>query len=392
MERLGFVDLALTQDDRAFRNRLRAWLDANWGPPRRESAFSDEAHTLEERVKLRRDFGLILYRDGFGGLSWDPAYGGRGGSLTQQLIFWQECARAGAPDPINRSALGTIGPALMMFGTEEQRQLYLERILACSDIWCQGFSEPNAGSDLAGLQTRARKTHGGWEITGQKTWTTLAQFADYCFLLARTDPDKPKHKGITAFIVPMHQPGVEIRPIRQINESNEFSDVFFDCAVVSDDHVLGGIDEGWRVAMTALSHERSVNFLMFRHVELSQLVERLVGERIEMATTDDEAVPHGLIDVVIANEALRYSVYAQMTQLEEGQEPGPESNASKVYWSDAYQRLTQLATDLIPLDGGSAGAHYWARQYLSARAATIYGGSSEIQLTIVAERALGLPR
>jgi alkylation response protein AidB-like acyl-CoA dehydrogenase len=379
-------------EDAAFRRRLRAWLHtvlpAVWGGANPPGVLDDDAE-----MALRKRFDEAVHQAGWSGISWPVAYGGRGGSQSQEVIFAEECAEARAPERYNRVALGIAAPALLAYGSDEQKLRYLPRMLDCSEVWCQGFSEPDAGSDLAGLRTRAANQDGRWLITGQKTWTTLATVADYCFLLARSSTEPSRHRGITAFILPLHQPGISIRPLRQINSSREFSEVFYDAAVAADSDVIGEVGQGWEVAMHALGFERSTN-LVHRQIRLGLSFRALLEEARQMPAPIAPGSKDRLARLAIRVTALKLTVAAHLAAIEKGGAPGIENNATKVYWSDAYQELGDLALELGGLDGllKTAERPEWSQLYLASLAATIYAGTSEIQKNIIAERGLGLPR
>ena len=385
-----------SSEEATLRGEIRAWLDRAlpevWGSPERPVDI-DEA----TEYAMRRRFDQVVYRDGWAGLSWAPEYGGAGRNLLSQIVFGEECEHAGAPEMFNRVAVGIIAHAIMLFGTEEQRLEHLPSILSSEQIWCQGFSEPDAGSDLASLRTRAEWDGTKWVFNGQKVWTTLAQYADRCFLLARTDTDKPRHRGISAFLVPMDQEGVEVRPIRQINGDHEFAEVFFNDATVGPEGLLGETQQGWAIAMAALEYERSTNF-MKRQVRLAVEVEALLDRCREHVDVVPAALLGQLAELLVRSECLRFTVWRSVEEISRTGKPGILNNASKVYWSETHQRaaLLAIAVDdaIAERTGELQGAADFRRsnQYLSSRAATIYAGTSEIQRNIIAERGLGLPR
>lgn len=388
------MELNETPAEQGFRNEFRSWLGDHlpevWGRAEHPTGLD-----AEEEYALRRRFDEALYRDGWAGLTWPKEYGGRGGRLYEQMIFAEECARAQAPEVFNRLGLGIVGPTLIQFGTADQKTQHLRSMLASERIWCQGFSEPGAGSDLAALSTRATLAGDKFIINGQKIWTTLGQYADYCFLLARTNPDQPRHKGITALILDMKQPGVSVRPIHQINGSSDFNEVFLNDVEVPVGNVIGEVDGGWAVAMAALSFERSTNFIA-RQVRLVAELDALMTYardnkgRISARQLDD------LLDVSIRVTALKLTVLRHIAALEAGASPGPENNSTKVFWSETHQRLASIALEMFGSSAFQAETRQhdipWAFIYLSSRAESIYAGTSEIQRNIIAERGLGLPR
>jgi alkylation response protein AidB-like acyl-CoA dehydrogenase len=389
------VDVTPSADDEAFRVEARRWLTGVmpevWGNP-----DGPRPQTEDEEYAMRRRYDKAMHRDGWAGLTWRREYGGRGGTLTQHMIFAEEAGAAGAPEVLNRGGIGVIGPTLADCASEEQKLRYLPRILASDEIWCQGFSEPNAGSDLASLTTRATAVDGGWTVHGQKTWTTLGQFADFCFLLARTSDEDRKHRGLTALIVPMRQPEISIRPIRQLMGDQEFSEVFFDGAFVPAENVVGEIGDGWRVALVTLGHERSTHFIN-RQIRLR----REVAELLALVRANADRLParllDGLVDVYVRTEALGWTVRSHIARFEAGGVAGAADSASKVFWSDVWQALVALALEVeaelgLPLDAPGHAEPDWTLRYLGSRAATIYAGTSEIQKNIIGDRGLGLPR
>ena len=377
----------------AFRSEVRAWLKREL-PGVRELAPTGRRPTEDDELAVRRRFDVALWAGGWAGISWPKQYGGRGGTLTEQAIFFEECARLNAPGLFNRVAIGIVGPALMWHGSEDQKSSHLPAILACREVWCQGFSEPDAGSDLGSLTTKAKREHDGWCVSGQKTWSTLGSHADYCFLLARTGRPEDRHRAITAFIVPMGAEGVSVRPIQQINGSREFSEILFHEVLIPEDNVVGGIGDGWKVAMTALTYERSTNFVE-RQIRLWLQAEYLFNQAMRMPALD-KRLENRLLDIYVKAEALRCTVWANLGEYDRGVHPGTESNASKVFWSETYQELCDVALEIVGLDAfrdqADPDSHDWLDSYLAARASTIYAGTSEIQRNIIAERALGLPR
>ena len=321
----------------------------------------------------------------------------------EELIVQQEFALAKAPPMLNILGVGMAGPTIIAYGTEEQKQRYVRKILSCEGIWCQGYSEPNAGSDLASLQTRAVKEGDDWVINGQKVWTSLAHIADYMMLLARTDPDAPKHKGITYFLLDMHAPGVTVKPLRQMTGDAEFNEVFFDNVRVPASRVLGGVNTGWAVGLTTLMYERlALGFgLQVRlRIAMDGLVE--LARRMEKngaALTKDPVMRQKLAQLWIDTEALKYTGARGITKLLRGEMPGPEASAGKMIWVDTHQRIQELAMEIqgpyAQLTRGSdwaADGGLWQYTFLRSRANSIEGGTTEIQKNIIAERVLGLPK
>jgi alkylation response protein AidB-like acyl-CoA dehydrogenase len=341
----------------------------------------------EVERERRRMLDRLLFAKGWMGLAWPVQYGGGGRSQREYAILAEEASRLGLSTWYNRIALGIVGPALLMFGSEAQKERFLRPALACDEIWCQGFSEPNAGSDLASLRTRAVVDGHEWRISGQKIWTTLGNEADYCFLLARTG-SQPRHRGLTVLLVPMHQTGIEVRTIKQMNGEEEFCEVWFDEARAPRDAVLGEIDGGWTVTMSALTYERSL-YLLQRQLRLRRLTDELI-EGVDWLNADD-AVKDALIDADIASTSLGLCMRDQIERLDRGEPVGVYGNASKVYWSESYQKLTRLAVDLA-MAGLAPGREAWVKEHYSSLATSIYAGTNEIQRNIISEQALGMPR
>jgi alkylation response protein AidB-like acyl-CoA dehydrogenase len=377
------MDLTFSERELAFRDALRAWLEDNH--PVDEPAGEGDVH-----YAWRRDFQRRLAEGGYAAVHWPPEYGGRGATLTESAIFFEELARSGAPLPANALGLLLAGPTIMAWGDEDQKERFLAPILTAEEIWCQGFSEPDAGSDLASLKTRAVKEGDGWLITGQKVWTSGAQYSKWCMLVARTDPEAPKHKGLTYFLMDMEQPGVQVSPLRQITGEPEFNELFLDGARVPDEHVLGGVGNGWKVALTTLMQERS-GLAFFLQVRLRQLLDRLLERAGEEGLLADPLIADRLGDLHLRAEVLRLTAYRGLTAIEKYGQPGPEGSLTKWMWSDANQALTQLAADVLGPRALEAGDR-WAYELLRARGNSIEGGTTEVLKNIVAERVLGLPK
>ncbi|MGE0870665.1 MAG: acyl-CoA dehydrogenase family protein [Kofleriaceae bacterium] len=382
------------------RHRARAWLEAN--VPAEWRGATAETHGEEEFRKIRWAWGKRLHEGGWLGLSWPKEHGGQGLSLIDEVTFGEEEARAKAPNFINRNSVFYIGPTIIAHGTEAQKRRYLPKILSCEEAWCQGYSEPEAGSDLFALRTSAVRRDGRWIINGQKVWITQGCDADFCYLLARSHPDRPRHLGISAFIVDMRAKGVTARPITTITGSHEFAEVFFEDVEVPDDHVLGELGEGWKVATTTLAYERSTNFF----ARVNYFYEQ-VGDVAKLARATQRNGKPAIDDAMIAErlaksredaEALRRVIYRHLPAWAENRNPGPESSVIKVMWSEAHQRLLALALDVLGpaaqqrLDRGAIAGGFWPNMYLFARAETIYAGTSEVQRNVIAQRMLGLPK
>jgi alkylation response protein AidB-like acyl-CoA dehydrogenase len=376
------MDLTLSEQDQAFQAELRTWLAANGPGP--EPAGDDA------RFEWRRRWQEQLASGGWSGVHWPSAYGGRGATVTQSALFFEEIAQAGAPLPANVLGLLLAGPTIMQWGTAEQKDRLLAPILTADEIWCQGFSEPEAGSDLAALRCRAVRHGDGWRITGQKVWTSYARHSKWCMLLARTDPDAPRHKGLTYFLLDMDQPEIQVRPLKQLTGEAHFNELFLDGARVDDPFVLGGVGVGWKVAMTTLSNERA-GIAFFHQVRARQMLEAIVAEAHARGLLDDARVAERLAALYSRIETLRLTAYRALTTMEKYGQPGPESALTKVMWSGTNQELTQCAVDVLGPGALLTGSR-WSYELLRARGNTIEGGTTEILKNVLAERALGLPR
>jgi len=397
------MDFRDTPEEAAFRKEVREWLEANLEDSMRGGQIS--VGPAEERVEVLRAWQRKLYEGGWAGVSWPKEYGGRGASLIEQAIFYQEMARAKAPPAINVIGLGMAGPTIIAHGTEEQKQRYLSKILSGEEIWCQGFSEPGAGSDLAGLRSTAVLDGDHYVINGQKVWTSLAHLAHqggHCIFMARTDPEAPKHKGITYFLVDMISPGIEVRPLTQITGTPEFNEMFFTDVRVPRENVLGEVNDGWRVAMTTLMHERgTLGFALSvnARIALDELIALAKREkRGGKPAIEDPVVRQKIAQFHVEIEALRLTAYRGLSTIMKTGVPGPEGSLGKLLWSESMQRLTDLAVELL----GPAGLlesskkdseiERWQHAHLRARGHTIEAGTSEILRNIIAERVIGLPR
>jgi alkylation response protein AidB-like acyl-CoA dehydrogenase len=388
------MDFRDTPEEASFRAKLRDWLADNL-PARREptAGRSDEAEA--------RAWSRELYEAGYAGLTWPKQYGGGGAPFTFQAILLEELARSEAPDHSNVIGLGMAGPTLMAHGTEAQKARHLEPILSAEQIFCQGFSEPGAGSDLASLRTRAVRDGDAFVLDGQKVWSSFAHVADWCILLARTDPEAAKHRGLTFFLVDMHAPGVEVRPLRQLTGDPEFNEIFLTGVRVPADQVVGEVNGGWAVAMTTLLHERgTLGFALTARLEV--LLRKLVAlartpDGSGRRPADDPLVRDRIARQWVELQGLRFTNYRALTSLVRTGVPGPEGSVAKLHWSESNQRLTKLALELLgpeaQLDGdGAVWNGYWQYQQLRSRGNTIEAGTSEVLRNIIAERVLGLPR
>ncbi|WP_229794708.1 acyl-CoA dehydrogenase family protein [Actinoplanes campanulatus] len=380
-------EVAPVTDDDAFRHEIRDWLAANLtdelrgagGPGRENEAFPQ-----------RLAFARRLAAAGWTTLAWPVAHGGRGAPLQRQVIFHEEYARAGAPSRVDHIGTTMVGPTLIALGTPRQRDRFLPAIAAVDQLWCQGYSEPGAGSDLAGVTTRARLDGDRWVLTGQKVWTSLAHVADWCFVLARTEPAPPggpRHAGLSYLLVPMRQPGITVRPIRQLTGDSEFNEVFFDDATTEAGLVVGEPGQGWRVAMATLAFERGAA-TVGQQVGFQRDLDDLVAVARRTGATTDPALRDRLTRAWIDLSVLRAHTLRSLTEdLPAG------SSVIKLLWTRWRQGLGDLAMDVLAAgDAGPEATERWQRYFLFSRADTIYGGSNEIQRGIVAERVLGLPR
>lgn len=396
------MDFRDTPSEASLREEVRHWLRENlpagWGTIVLEP--EDEA----ERFAFRLDFEKRLYRGGWSGIAWPRAYGGRGATAIEQAIFLEEMARADAPDSVNIIGRNLTGPTLMAHGSEAQKQRFLPAILRGDEVWCQGFSEPNSGSDLASVRTRASRQGDVFVVNGQKIWTSFAQYAQWCILLARTEPAAVKHKGLSFLLVDMRTPGIGIRPLVQITGETEFSEVFFDDVRVPAANLVGELNQGWKIAMTTLQFERGPEEALPRQVRFRRDLERLFQlaartQRGGRAVSRDPVVRQKLAASYIDLELMRLNGLRGLSRISRGEPLGQESSFSKLYWSHMYQRLTETAVEvagaasaLLPGDEHAPAEGYFSHRFLASRAMTIYSGTSEIQRNIIAERVLGLPR
>jgi alkylation response protein AidB-like acyl-CoA dehydrogenase len=379
------VDLRDTPDEAAFRAELRAWLDANLPEERRGGRGG--AQRFDD--SFGRQWSKLLYEGGYAGLTWPKEYGGAGAPYSFQAIFYEEMARANAPGHVGVIGLGMAGPTIMAHGSEEQKQAHLSKILSAEEIWCQGFSEPDAGSDLAAARTRAERRDDVYVVNGQKVWSSFAHIADFCILVTQSDPDAPRYQNLTYLIVDMHAPGVEVRPLRQITGEAEFNEIFFNDVEVPVSNRLGDEGQGWQVAMTTLLHERgTLGFALTASLESS------VNKLLEVArdrVNGDEGTRERIATEWIELQALRYTNYRSLGTLQRTGIPGPEGSAIKLRWSEQNQRLTKLGRELLGPEG-ILDDGWWHHQQLRSRGNTIEAGTSEVLRNIVAERVLGLPK
>ncbi|MEV0323777.1 acyl-CoA dehydrogenase family protein [Streptomyces sp. NPDC050658] len=378
-----------------FRTEIRSWLRSNLtgefaalrgrgGPGREHEAFA-------ERLGWERHMAAA----GWTCVGWPKEYGGRGATLEQQVAFHEEYALADAPARVNHIGEQLLGPTLIAFGTPEQRERFLPRIVSVEELWCQGYSEPDAGSDLANVRTRAERDGDEWVVTGQKIWTSLAHESDWCFVVARTEPGSARHRGLSYLLVPLDQPGVDIRPITQLTGTSEFNEVFFDGARTPAAHIVGAPGEGWSVAMATLGFERGVSTLG-QQVGFQRELETVIDLAKRNGAVDDPLIRDRITQAWIGLEIIRGNALRMLDGVAAGA-PGPEASIGKIYWATWHRELGELAMDVCGADGLlAAGEPYdltdWQRLFLFSRSDTIYAGSNEIQRNIIAERVLGLPK
>ncbi|MER3452194.1 MAG: acyl-CoA dehydrogenase [Acidimicrobiia bacterium] len=382
------MDLRFTGADEAFRREVRQWLEDNlrgeFASARGLGGPGSEHEGFDVRLAWERRLGEA----GWVGLGWPKEHGGRGASLFQQVIFAEEYARARAPARVNHIGENLLGPTLIAFGTDAQRERFLPPILRGEELWCQGYSEPDAGSDLANVKTLAVRRGDEWILNGQKVWTSLAQWADWCFVLCRTDPTAtPKHRGLSFLLVPMRQLGVEVRPITQMTGGSEFNEVFFNDARTGVDNIVGEVNDGWRVAMALLGFERGVSTLA-QQIGFERELEELITLARANGSARDPRVRQRLAAAWIGLRIMRYNALRTMS----AEVAGPEASISKLFWASWHRSLGELGADICGMGIELEEHAHLRRIFLFSRADTIYGGSNEIQRNILAERVLGLPR
>ncbi len=386
------MDLSYSAEEERFRAELRSFLAAN--VPREEPP-----EDLDAEFDWLRAFQKRMHAGGWVGIHWPRAYGGRDATPMQQAIFAEEMARARAPQFVNRVGINNVGPTLMHFGTEEQKRTYLPGILSAEEIWCQLYSEPGAGSDLAALRTHAERDGDDYVVTGQKVWTSYAQHARWGILLARTNPDAPKHRGISYLIVDMRSPGIEIRPLRQLTGASEFNEVFLDGVRVPRANLIGAENEGWQIAQVTLAHERGTNYAIKEQVLARINVDELIAAAQADGRAQDPVIRQRLARLYVETEIMRFMNLGMLTRVGRGETPGAETSIVKTFWADLSQAIGDAGIELLGERGlllrGSpyaVGSGRFAQHLLFSRAATIAGGTSEIQRNIIAQRLLGLPR
>src|SRR5215216_6567522 len=385
-----------TEEERALQTEVRDFLARERLDP------AVLPHALDERMEILRGWQASCYEAGYVGRAWPSEFGGGGRPPVEQIVVDQELAAAGAPEFVNVVGLDVLGPSLLRFGSDEQRRRYIPAILAADEIWCQGFSEPDAGSDLASLRARAVDHGDHFVLSGQKTWVSWGQFARWCGVLARTEEDGPRHRGISMLIVDMRAPGVEVRPMKQITGHAEFCELFLDDVVVPKENLLSERGDGWKIAMHTLGHERGTAALP-RQVKLRTWLDRAVRVAAERrldgeALIDDPHAQVALARALIGIEVLRHHAYRTVGEFVNGGAVGPQSSSVKLLMAEAEQRLAATALDVLgtTLDHAEpdqlAENDFWNETYLYSRAASIYGGTQQIQRNIIADRVLGLPQ
>ena len=393
------MDLSYSDEDEAFRAEIRAWLEGNltgeFAAVKGLGGPGKEHQAIEERLAWNRH----LAEHGWTGVGWPKEHGGRGLSLWQQVIFHEEYARSGAPTRVNHLGEELLGPTLMAFGTREQQERFLPKILAVEELWAQGYSEPGAGSDLANVQTKARLDNGEWVLDGQKVWTSNAQFSQWLFVIARSETGSERHHGLSFLLVPIDQPGIEVRPIEQLTGGSEFNEVFLTGARTAADLVVGEPGDGWRVAMGLLGFERGVSILA-QLVGFDRELEGLVALARENGAIEDAVLRDRLAGLKAELEVMRFTALRSLSVVTAGEDSSAGGGAASIFklvWANWHKRLGEVAMDVRGLDGlVAAGSPYelddWQRLFLFSRSDTIYGGSDEVQRNILAERVLGLPR
>ena len=396
------MDLNLTPEEQSFSDEFRLWLEANI-PKDWTGVDVREAESSRQRFEFLRAWQKKMAESRWVGIHWPKEYGGRGASIIQQAIFIKEMARTQAPPLINVLGLSLLGPTLISYGTPEQKERFLAKILSADEIWCQGYSEPNAGSDLAALRTEAVLDGDTFIVNGQKTWTSFGHFADYCFGVVRTDPEAPKHKGLTYVLIDMHSPGVSVRPLKQMTGESEFNEVFFENVRVPVKNVVGKVNGGWEVALATLSFERGILGFSLQIVFKRQ-IERLIElsktvKRNGKPASSDPIFRQKLAQIYTEVEIFGLNQLRTVTRMAKQGSPGAEGSIQKIFWSEMNQRMQQVAMEMLGPYGQlekdspyAIDSGQWVHHYLRSRGNTIEAGTSEIQRNIVGHFVLGLPR
>jgi alkylation response protein AidB-like acyl-CoA dehydrogenase len=396
------MDLNLTPQEQQFRDEFRAWLSENVPADWKQFESRDE-ESSRERFEYLRAWQKKMYEAGWVGIHWPKEFGGRGATLIEQTIFIEEMARASAPPLINVLGLSLLGPTLIQYGTEDQKRRFLANIMSADEIWCQGYSEPNAGSDLAALRSEAKLEGDHFIVNGQKTWTSFGHYADWCFAVVRTDQDAPKHKGLTYMLIDMRSPGVRVRPLKQMTGESEFNEVFFENVSVPVEQVVGRVNDGWNIAIATLMFERgtlgaSLQITFKRQIErLIELSRKLT--RNGRPASEDPVIRQKLAQIYAEIEIFRLNQMRTLTRMSKTGVPGPEGSIQKIFWSEMNQRMQQTAMELLgPYGQLTRESEYapdhgtWAHAYLRSRGNTIEAGTSEIQRNIIGHFVLGLPK
>jgi hypothetical protein len=380
------MDFAYPPEAEAFRAELRAWLAANLEPRLRAAAATQGLAAGPERIALLREWNARLADAGWAAIHWPPEYGGRGAGVIEQVVWAEEMQRAGAPPTMNPIGLANIAPAILAHGSEAQKRRFLRPMLRGEEIWSQGFSEPGAGSDLAALRTRAVRDGASWVVNGQKTWNSLGEHADWCQLLVRTDPDAPKHRGITCLLVDLRLPGIEVRPITTITGEREFAELFFRDVRVPLEAQLGAENEGWRVAMTTLSAERAGVATL--QLGTRARIRELIADAAAAGALADPRRRERLARLYLEGELLKLLSERALSGIVH-RRSGPEGSLVKLVWSQTEQHVAEAAADVL---GSAALSGRWAHARLAVRSYSIAGGTTQVNKNIVAERVLALPR
>jgi alkylation response protein AidB-like acyl-CoA dehydrogenase len=397
------MDLNPSPAEQRFREEFRAWLEANQPENWSAGGFIVEPPSAEARFEFLRAWQKKMHQAGWVGIQWPREFGGRGASLAEQTIYLEEMARAGSPQLANVLGLSLLGPTLIAYGTEAQKKRFLPKILSADEIWCQGYSEPNAGSDLASLRTEAVLDGDHFVVNGQKTWTSLGHHADWCFAVVRTDAEAPKHKGLTYLLIDMRSPGVTVRPLRQMTGESEFTEVFFENVAVPAENVVGNVNSGWDIAIATLMFERGTLGASLQ-VTFKRQIDRLIElarsiERGGRPASEDPTIRQKLAQMYAEIEIFRLNQMRTLTRLTKTGVPGPEGSIQKIFWSEMNQRMQQVAMELLGPYGQLSGESnraidrgQWAHGYLRSRGNTIEAGTSEIQRNIIGHFVLGLPK
>jgi alkylation response protein AidB-like acyl-CoA dehydrogenase len=381
------MDFTYPPEAEEFRAEFRAWIDEHYTDAFRAEGLGFSMEMDEERLAAMRGWNRQLADARYAAISWPEEYGGRGAGIMEQVVFAEEMHRSGAPGTLNPLGLSNIAPAIIEFGTDEQKERFLPRMLRGDDIWCQGFSEPNSGSDLASLQCRAELDGDHFVINGQKTWNTLGHLANWCELLVRTDPEAPKHRGISCLLVDMTRPGVEVRPLVTITGEKEFNEIFFTDVRVPAESLLGPLHDGWRVAMTTLAYERGT--VANLHLGLRGKIQRLIADAAAVGALEDPVKRQALAALYLEGELLKLVSERAISGAMHGRPMGPEGSIAKLVWSEAEQHVGEVAGDVL---GADANTGSWGRDRVYMRALTIAGGTTQVNKNILALRILGLPR